>query len=176
MVICMSLHQTLDLALLLLTLIVLARTLLWVKAYTKAAQEQAKHADTTARAAVEQMPRPMIRILPLPPTLGTMINGVPVNPSPTVIMQNVGTAAAINLRYQIRLAGSLTPEMFEAPDTPVLPPGETRDTGYPKTALTEPTDFIAEYESPGGARYRYRAVIVEKTHISGERYERIAES
>jgi hypothetical protein len=115
------------------------------------------------------MPRPTIKLLPL--EQNPVTNGEEI-PMPTVKIKKVGSVVALNLRYQIRNTGSLTPEMEDPAEAPFLSPNEPPlDTKFPKASRSDPSDFVAVFESPGGRRYRYRAVIAGRRNIENERFE-----
>jgi len=151
------------------TLGVLYFTLRAVLAYTRETR-------ALAEAAVEQIPRPIISLRQLPDATDDAVlehMALSIRGFATIQFRNVGTGHAVNFRYQIRNMGALGPEFFDAPEGPALGPGEVFETNYPRAALSDPSSFIAEYESLGGARYRSRADIEGRAWVRNFRFEKI---
>src|SRR5262245_21199787 len=86
--------------------LVLFLTYLVIRRYTEETRK-------LAEAAVEQMPRPTLKLLPL--EQNPVVQGLET-PMPTVKLENVGSIVALNVRYQIRNTGSLGLEMDGAPE------------------------------------------------------------
>ena len=165
----MTYYEVGNLILLGLNLIVLVCTLLVLRNY-------ARDTKWLAEAAVEQVPRPCVIVFQLPDKSDeAIIVGLPLSISaiPTIQFKNNGTGHAVNFRYRLGNVGSLIPKHNDTPEVQALASGEIVDSQIPRNALSDTVDFVAEYESLGGAKYRSSAVIEGRKWVKNFRFEKL---
>jgi hypothetical protein len=156
-----------NLGLLALTLYVLWRTLLQVKAYTC---ETKRLAD----AAIEQLPRPCVALVVESDSSDrALIEGLAVSIANvgTLRFKNIGTGSALNLVCHVGATeGSVDTVSVGGPP---LAPGEAFDSAYNRNALDDPALIRVDYQSLGGARFRSEVTIEGRRWAKNFKFDRL---
>jgi hypothetical protein len=146
-----------------LTLVVLLFTLLAMRRYTRATRR-------LVDATVEQISRPFMTVLERPDlsdeaTLEGCASSI--REIQTLRFKNGGTGPAVKLRYRVGA------DAHHTPDATAIATGDVLDSHHPRNALADPCEFVLEYESLGGAKYRSRGVIEGRKWVKNLTFERI---
>ncbi|MCX6543883.1 MAG: hypothetical protein NTV05_05660 [Acidobacteria bacterium] len=131
----------------------------------------AKDTATLAKCAVDQTPRPCVSVLQLPDqstmalfeSVSTSIDGLN-----TVVLVNIGTTRAINVRFWIGPVASTEDRDFTT-GAPIECGGRF-DTGHPVKALQDPALVVVEYESVGGTGFRSETMIEARKWVRSARF------
>ena len=153
-------YEYFNLAVGVLTLVVLSLTLAVVKAY-------ARDTKKIARAAVEQLPRPCVVVKrSADPADDAVLRDTTVSLAyqRNLNFANVGTGPAVNCRYHVRDTGETTDETaFQLPE---IGPAENFESNHSLNALPESAVVIIEYESVAGSRYRTELMIEDRMWVT----------
>lgn len=162
----MSAHEILDLTIGMLTLLVLYRNLVVLRAYA---------ADTKklASAAVDGLPRPYVCVKTVADRSNLAVlnsTTVSLGDERTLSFQNVGTGRAVNVRYLVRATGDAEQDPVQLPD---IGADETFDSKHPIDALPDGSiTVIIEYESVAGSSYKTEQIVEERQWITRSIFRR----
>ena len=172
----MLIFEYLDLTVSLLTLVVLAWTLWFVRRYVA-------DTKTLADTAAEQSPRPCVVLKQYPDSSAdtvlekettTLIGDL--NFGSPLIFSNVGTGPAVNCRYSCRDMEKKEPGEVQWWSLPGISPQACFESQHILNSL--PGDNLTavriQYESVGGSHYRTDLVILERRWVKESKFTKLS--
>ncbi len=161
----MNAYEILNLAMGILTLVVLYRHFNVLRAY-------ADDTATLAYTAVEQLPRPCVVLNQLPdPSEMAVLEGATASLGDKLTFANIGPAPAVNCRYSVRATGDTQVAWYELPE---LAPAGAFEPAHSTNALSPGCVVIIEYESIAGSRYRTEQTVEDRIRVTKSAFHRLS--
>jgi hypothetical protein len=123
-------------------------------------------------ATVENLSRPFMTVFEQPDLSDEAViagKAYSIQEARTVRFKNGGTGPAVRFRYRIGADSDNTAEAT------AIAAGDVFDSHHQRNALTESCEFVLDYESLGGAKYRSRGVIENRSWVNDFTFKQIKE-